>query len=107
LPDDVPADVKRERLNALLDLQEGIGHERNQAWVGRQVEVLVDQVRPPRSHDHDAPGDAPAPRVAGRTRHNKLVHLDGGPELVGRFVSVIIEHAGPYALTGRRIDGHA
>jgi len=107
LPDDVPADVKRERLNALLDLQEGIGHERNRAWVGKQVEVLVDQVRPPRSHDHDAPGDAPAARVAGRTRHNKLVHLDGGPELVGRFVEVLVEHAGPYALTGQRIGRDA
>ena len=69
--------------------------------------MLVDQVRPPRSHDHDAAEDAPAPRVAGRTRHNKLVHLDGGPELVGRFVSVRIEHAGPYALTGSRIGGDA
>ncbi len=107
LPDDVPAEVKRQRLNALLELQEGIGLERNQAWVGRQVEVLIDQVRPPRSHDHDAPGDPGAPRVAGRTRHNKLVHLDGGPELVGRFVEVRIDHAGPYALTGQRISGAA
>jgi tRNA-2-methylthio-N6-dimethylallyladenosine synthase len=105
LPDDVPADVKRQRLNTLLDVQEGIGHERNRAWVGQTVEVLLDQVRPPRSHDHDAPGDQLAPRVAGRTRHNKLVHLDGGPELVGRFVSVHIEHAGPYALTGQRMGG--
>jgi len=103
LPDDVPADVKRDRLNALLELQEDIGLERNQAWVGRQVDVLVDQVRPPRSHDHDLPGDPLAPRVAGRTRHNKLVHLDGGPALVGQFVRVVVDHAGPYALTGQRV----
>ena len=87
LADDVPAAVKRQRLNALLDLQEGISHERNEAWVGTTVEVLVDQVRPPRSHDHDTVDGTPAARVAGRTRHNKLVHLDGGPDLVGRFVS--------------------
>ena len=40
------------------------------------------------------------PRVSGRTRGNKLVHLPGGPELVGRLVTVTIEHAGPYALRG-------
>ncbi len=105
LPDDVPAAVKRQRLNTLLDLQEGICLERNLAWVGRTVEVLVDQVRPPRSHDHDAPAGGVGPRVAGRSRHNKLVHLDGGPELVGRFVQVQVEHAGPYALTGRAVGG--
>ncbi len=103
LADDVPPATKRRRLNELLDLQEGIGLARNQAWVGRQVEVLVDQVRPPRSHDHDVPVDDQSPRVAGRTRHNKLVHLDGGAELMGRFVTVLVERAGPYALMGRRI----
>ncbi len=103
LADDVPPATKRRRLNELLDLQEGIGLARNQAWVGRQVEVLVDQVRPPRSHDHDVPVDDQSPRVAGRTRHNKLVHLDGEAELLGRFVTALVERAGPYALMGRRI----
>jgi tRNA-2-methylthio-N6-dimethylallyladenosine synthase len=119
LEDDVPAQVKRRRLNELLALQEGIGHERNRAWLDREVEVLVDTLTRPRGHVHDAPdrvNDAAAPgepaavnggrsgddRVAlsGRTRHNKLVHLDGSPELVGRLVTVRVEHAGPYALRG-------
>jgi tRNA-2-methylthio-N6-dimethylallyladenosine synthase len=115
LADDVPADVKRRRLNELLALQEGIGHERNSAWLGREVAVLVDTVTPPRAHDHDERHDglhdvpdvpderpvaAAGPRVAGRTRGNKLVHLPGGPELLGREVDVRIEHAGPYALRG-------
>ncbi|HEX7472792.1 MAG TPA: MiaB/RimO family radical SAM methylthiotransferase, partial [Candidatus Limnocylindrales bacterium] len=52
LPDDVPAGEKRRRLNTLLDLQEGIGLERNRTFVGRTVEVLVDAIVPPRSHDH-------------------------------------------------------
>ncbi len=87
LADDVPPDVKRRRLNELLDLQEGIGRERNGAWVGRDVAVLVDSVTPPRAHEHGAAGDdggstaAPAGRttaqVSGRTRGNKLVHLAG------------------------------
>jgi tRNA-2-methylthio-N6-dimethylallyladenosine synthase len=104
LADDVPAAVKRRRLNELLELQERIGLERNRAWVGREVEVLVDTVTPPRSHEHDGDDGGGEPRVSGRTRHHKLVHLAGGPELVGRSVDIRIEHAGPYALRGTALD---
>jgi len=106
LADDVPAAVKRERLNELLGVQEGIGLERNLAWLGRDVEVLVDAVAPPRIHDHDGPTDVPdRPQVSGRSREHKLVHLPGGSELVGRLVTARIGHAGPYALRGERIAG--
>ncbi len=129
LADDVPADVKRARLNELLALQEGIGLARNQAWLGREVEVLVDTLTPPRSHDHeqadDGGGDRPpaggqgegnaahdgrlgspgsASRVSGRSRQNKLVHVSGGANLVGRLVTARIDHAGPYALRGAVIE---
>jgi tRNA A37 methylthiotransferase MiaB len=106
----VPVDVKRARLNELLAVQEAIGLERNRAWVGRDVEVLVDAVTPPRSHDHEADeagssaGTAPTgptgPRISGRSREHKLVHLTGDPALVGRLVHARIEQAGPYALRG-------
>ena len=56
LRDDVPPDVKRRRLNELLSLQEGIGLARNERWLGREVDVLVDSVTPPRTHDHAANG---------------------------------------------------
>ena len=101
LADDVPPDVKRRRLNHLLALQERIGLERNQAWLGREVDVLVDTVVPPRSHDHDAGDDAAVrARVSGRTRGNKLVHIEADPSILGRAVAVRIDHAGPYALRG-------
>jgi tRNA-2-methylthio-N6-dimethylallyladenosine synthase len=113
LADDVPAAVKRERLNELLARQEGIGLERNRAWVGQECEVLVDAVTPPRSHEHEpepgvdagdgregGPALSGGPRVAGRSRQNKLVHLAGDAELVGRIVTARIDHAGPYALRG-------
>ena len=102
LDDDVPAADKRRRLNTLLAVQERIGLERNQAWLGREVEVLVDTVVPERGHDHDNadhPATAgPGVRLSGRTRGNKLVHLTGHPDLLGRLVDVRVEHAGPYAL---------
>jgi tRNA-2-methylthio-N6-dimethylallyladenosine synthase len=105
LPDDVPRAEKKRRLQALLDLQEGIGLERNTSWVGRTTEVLVDQLRPPRTHGHDGDAGELVSRVSGRNRQNKLVHLDGGPELIGRLVNVRVERAGPYALAGTLLNG--
>jgi tRNA-2-methylthio-N6-dimethylallyladenosine synthase len=107
MPDDVPAADKRRRLNSLLALQEAIGLERNEAWLGREVEVLVDSVTAVRVHDHEhgpdpelGPTAAAGPRLSGRTRGNKLVHLAGDETLVGRTVLVRVDHAGPYALRG-------
>lgn len=115
LADDVPPAVKRRRLVDLLAVQKAIGHERNRAWLGRTVEVLVDRVVPPRSHDHeeDDPGEGAgeAPdafarlpdgtvHLVGRTRANKLVHVAGPEAALGTELRVRIEHAGPYALRG-------
>jgi tRNA-2-methylthio-N6-dimethylallyladenosine synthase len=107
LVDDVPAAEKRRRLNALLELQEGIGAERNGERVGSTVEVLVEEARAPRAHDHDMPadGEGTAPtgvtRLSGRDRRHRLIHFDGEATLVGALVPVLIERAGPYALSGR------
>jgi tRNA-2-methylthio-N6-dimethylallyladenosine synthase len=118
LPDDIPADEKRRRLNVLLARQEAIGLERNRAWLGRDVEVLVDTMVAPRSHEHDhehedeaGEGRPALPaghvRLSGRTRQNRLVHLAGDPGLVARLATVRVEHAGPYSLRGTqpRADG--
>ena len=101
LADDVPAAEKKRRLNELLAVQEAIGLELNRAWVGRRTEVLVDEVRHPRQHDHDDTASQ-GPRLVGRNREHKLVHFDGPEMLVGELVEVHIERAGPYALVGRR-----
>ena len=98
LADDTPKPEKKRRLQALLDLQEEIGLEINRGWLGRTTEVLVDQQRPPSSHGGGGP------RLAGRNRHNKLVHFDGLPEMIGRLVDVRVDRAGPYALAGS-LDG--
>jgi len=118
LADDVPPETKRRRLNELLAVQEQIGLERNEAWLGRTVGVLVDRVTPVGSHGHadaevelgDATDDAArdarddVTRLSGRSRGNKLVHFAGSPDLVGREVSVRVEHAGPYALRGQQVS---
>jgi tRNA-2-methylthio-N6-dimethylallyladenosine synthase len=105
LPDDVPAAEKRRRLNALLELQEGIGHDANLAWLGRTTEVLFEEARPTRAHEHDDPGPTPGEagvtRLVGRNREHKLVHADGPADLVGACAAVIVDRAGPYSLGGR------
>jgi tRNA-2-methylthio-N6-dimethylallyladenosine synthase len=108
LADDVPADVKRARLNELLAFQEPIGLERNRAWLGRTVEVLLDTVVPPAAHEHEpafepTAGSNGGVHLSGRTRQNKLVHVTGPEAWLGRLVDVTIEHAGPYALRGTAV----
>jgi tRNA-2-methylthio-N6-dimethylallyladenosine synthase len=118
LPDDVPAAVKKDRLNRLLALQEEIGFARNRERLGSVASVLVDALERPRGHDHDTGGDGPPPatltgrdpfstplpdgwaRLAGRSRENRLVHLAGPPTLVGTIVDVRIAAVGPYSLRG-------
>jgi tRNA-2-methylthio-N6-dimethylallyladenosine synthase len=129
MADDVPAEEKRRRLNELLRRQEAIGIDRNREWLGRDVEVLVEHITPARhrvdatredSVDASEPVSAVPPldgtagegsvALAGRTRHNKLVHLAGDPALVGRRVTVHVDYAGPFALRGRLVgapDVHA
>ena len=107
LADDVPGRTKRRRLNELLAVQEAIGLERNRAWLGRTVEVLVESSRPARSHDHER-------RRGDRRRRPDGLRPDAraqaGPPrrrvraLVGRLVEARIEHAGPYALREALID---
>jgi ribosomal protein S12 methylthiotransferase len=38
----VPGEVKEERMERLMTLQEGISLEKNQAMMGRKLEVLVE-----------------------------------------------------------------
>jgi ribosomal protein S12 methylthiotransferase len=42
--DDVPAKVKKERADAIMDLQAGISYELNQLKVGKIFSVLFDRV---------------------------------------------------------------
>jgi tRNA-2-methylthio-N6-dimethylallyladenosine synthase len=114
LVDDVPAAEKRRRLVGLLAVQEEIGLERNQHWLGREARVLVDTIVAPRTHDHEDAEEAGTTgsraafahlpdgiaHLLGRSRESKLVHVAGSPELLGHEVRVRIDHAGPYALRG-------
>jgi ribosomal protein S12 methylthiotransferase len=88
----VPGPVRQERLERLLDHQRVISLERNEARMGQDVVVLVDEVG-----GAGAVARAPwqGPEVDG------VVHLADGSSLVaGRFARVRITGADEYDLTG-------
>jgi tRNA-2-methylthio-N6-dimethylallyladenosine synthase len=88
LPDGVPDEEKLRRFRVLNDAQQARQQARNAARVGSREEVLVDTVR----------SDG---RVSGRTPHFRIVHLEGGAELLGRVLDVDIVASGPNALRGK------
>ena len=85
LEDDVPPEVKKERLHRIEELEERISSQLNARLEGTDQEVLVEGKR-----------DG---RWFGRTRSNKLVHFAGGTS-VGEVVSVHIEKASAWSLQG-------
>lgn len=89
MPDDTPRDVKLRRFNTLLDHMYASFLKKNQAYIGREVEVLVEGV----SKNNDK-------MLSGRTDTFKLVHFAGSDDLVGKFVKIRIMKAGSFALEG-------
>ena len=43
MPDDVPADVKQERADAIMDLQQDISAQLNEAKIGKTFKVMIDR----------------------------------------------------------------
>ncbi len=43
MPNQVPEEVKKERLNHLMELQQGIAEEVNRQWLGRELDILIDE----------------------------------------------------------------
>ncbi len=85
----LPEDLKYERLRYLNSVVTEVSHRRNKRYLGKNVEVLVEG-RSERNPE----------RLTGRTRTNKIVNFEGGEELVGRLVDVNVEAANAWALRG-------
>ncbi|USG68032.1 tRNA (N6-isopentenyl adenosine(37)-C2)-methylthiotransferase MiaB [Brevibacillus ruminantium] len=89
MEDNVPTEVKKERLYRLNELMAKISLERNQPLKDQVVEVLVE-------------GESKNnPEVlAGRTRTNKLVHFVGDHSLIGQYTHVKITDVKTWTLHG-------
>ncbi len=88
MPDQVPHELKVQRLERLVEVIQRRARSRAQRFVGRTVEVLV-----------EGPSRTDPTRLRGRSRHNKVVNFDGlgSP---GRLVDVQITGATSQTLSG-------
>jgi len=92
--DQVPEDVKQDRLQRINLLVKKHARERRARLIGQTVEVLVEErnVRKPT-------------QVMGRTTHGYLVYCDGEiEELRGELVNVKITAGASFYLAGTRVD---
>ena len=89
LPDNVPEDVKIDRLNRMIALQNELSLCSNRADVGKTFEVLVEGYSK-RSKDD----------MFGRTQQNKVIVFPAGDAKVGDFVMCTVERATSATLIG-------
>jgi tRNA-2-methylthio-N6-dimethylallyladenosine synthase len=88
MPDQVPEEVKRERIERLVELVQRVAAERNRSRIGRAEEVLV-----------ESPSRTDPELKRGRTRRNTTVNFDGAAA-VGELVPVLITAATSTTLRG-------
>src|SRR3954462_2675005 len=107
--DDVPDEVKRRRNNELLALQNQISEEDNHAFLGREVEILVEGPSKAAEKQHDAEeGNASGPlQLTGRTHCDRIVVFDGNPRQIGRNLAVTIYDANAHTLFGEVVTRHS
>jgi tRNA-2-methylthio-N6-dimethylallyladenosine synthase len=90
LPDEVLPEVKQERLARLQAQLETQARAISERMVGTVQRVLVER-----------PAKKNARELAGRTENNRWVNFAGPPELIGRFVDVVVTEALRHSLRGR------
>lgn len=89
LPDDVPMQVKKQRLailqNRIVEMAQAI----SQSMVGSIQRILVER-----------PSRKDADQLSGRTDNNRVVNFAGHPRLIGHMIDVRITEALPNSLRG-------
>ena len=88
----IPDEIKGERFNRLLEVQNAIALEKNKPLEGKIIKVLCDG---PSKNDESV--------YSGRTEGNKIVLFDGNEGDIGKFVSLKITRAETFALYGEKI----
>jgi tRNA-2-methylthio-N6-dimethylallyladenosine synthase len=92
MDDQLPKDVVQERYQRLVDLQEAISFEENQALIGSTVELLV--------ASGEGRKDSATSRMTGRARDGRLVHFSprGTEVRPGDVVTTTVTGAAPHHL---------
>jgi tRNA-2-methylthio-N6-dimethylallyladenosine synthase len=91
MTDQVPDEIKRDRIERLVDVVHRIAGERNEERVGRVEEVLV-----------EGPSRTDPSVLRGRTRRNTTVNFAGNAQ-AGELVDVRIERATSTTLGGSQL----
>ncbi len=101
LDDDVPVEIKRERQEELTELQRGISEEQLGRFVGRDVEVLIDEIVDPDEMDATHVG-----RVVWQAEDVDGVTLlrEGGWAQPGTFVRARLEDVEDYDFHARVVS---
>lgn len=92
MEEQVDEKTKKERIQELIALQQEISKQKNQAYQGEIVEVLVEGVS---KNNEDM--------LTGRTRTDKIVHFPGDKNLIGELVSVKVSTAQSWTLHGEQV----
>ena len=92
LPDDVPEEVKIERLNEMIHLQTELSAASNKRDEGKTFDVLVEGFSK-RSRE----------QLCGRTEQNKMVVFDKGNHHIGEIVKVRITGSTSATLFGEEV----
>jgi len=92
LPDQVPREVKQERLERLQAKVDAQARAISRRMVGSTQRVLVEK-----------PSRRNPSQLAGRTENMRWVNFDGPRSLVDRFADVCITEAMPNSLRGRLV----
>ena len=96
MPDQVPHEVKIERMERLVDVTQRIAGERNAGRIGRVEELLV-----------EGPSRTDPSLLRGRTRRNTTVNFTG-EAAAGELANVLIEGATSTTLRGTQtVPSHA
>lgn len=85
--DNISAEVKKERLNKIEELQTAIASEINSQLQGQEAEVLVEGKK--------------GGKWFGRTRSNKLVFFEDAGDWQSRLARIQIEKTSPWSLRGQ------
>ncbi|MDD4873687.1 MAG: tRNA (N6-isopentenyl adenosine(37)-C2)-methylthiotransferase MiaB [Dehalococcoidales bacterium] len=90
--DDIPPEVKKERVNIIEKLQKKIATDINAMLLYQTMQVLVEGKKKGKWH--------------GRSRSGKLVFFNNKNEILGQVVKVRIEKTSPWALQGVLYTGN-
>ncbi|MDH4067463.1 MAG: tRNA (N6-isopentenyl adenosine(37)-C2)-methylthiotransferase MiaB [Dehalococcoidia bacterium] len=85
--DNISAEVKKERLNKIEQLQAAVASEINSQLQDQEVEVLAEGKK--------------GGKWYGRTRSNKLVFFEDAGDWQGQLTMVDVQRTSPWSLTGR------